>query len=180
MDSFSGMSKKEMNDCLVRIADGDGEAFRRLYEHFKNPIYRFALSIVKDRTLAEDAAQETFLCIRANAAQYQPRGKPKAWIYTIAHHCTVSELRRYRKDDCLENEKAEIPDKDWEDKALSTIHVFYLLSLLDEKERSIVTLHIYGGLKHWETAQVLHLSYEQVRWKYAYALKKLKKAIAAH
>lgn len=169
------MTDEDIEFCIHQVAFADMTAFKQLYEELKNPIYRFALSIVQDEASAEDVAQDTFLRLRANAEKYKAKGKPKAWIFTIARHCAISELRQKTKADSLEEKEPDCADDGMEDKALSAQTVYRLLNLLREDEREIVTLHIYGGLKHGEIARTLGLPYEQVRWKYAYALKKLKK-----
>lgn len=177
MNRVIEMTDEIIELCIHDIALGDMAALKQLYEGLKDPLYRFALSIVQDAACAEDVAQETFLRLRANADSYKAKGKPKAWIFTIVRHCAISELRRRTKEDSLEEKEPDCADGGIEDQALSAQTVYRLLNLLREDEREIVTLHIYGGLQHGEIARVMGLPYEQVRWKYAYALKKLKKQL---
>lgn len=178
MNRVIEMTDENIELCIHSVAFGDMAALKQLYEGLQAPVYRFALSIVQEEALAEDAVQETFMRLRANAESYKAKGKPKAWIFTIARHCAITELRRETKEDSLEEKEPDCGDCGIEEQALSDQTVFGLLNLLREDERVIVAYHIYGGLKHGEIARAMGLPYEQVRWKYAYALKKLKKHLA--
>ena len=79
--------KSTTDDALIeRIAKGDMDAFRMLYENVSGSIYGFVLSIVKNAYVAEDVLQDTFLTIHQTAGSYKPMGKPMAWILTIARN----------------------------------------------------------------------------------------------
>jgi RNA polymerase sigma-70 factor (ECF subfamily) len=140
-----------------------------LYEELRVPVYKFALSIVKSPHTAEDIAQETFLRIRVNAHTYRPKSKPKAWIFAIVHNLAVSELRRTSR---LTDYEQELNSKST---AFELDESSVLLDLLNPDEREIVSLHVLADLKHSDIAKALDLPYSQVRWKYAYAIKKLRK-----
>lgn len=75
----------------------------------------------------------------------------------------------------------DLPDNRYfEDKIINNEFIFSLLSTLKEDEKEIVTLHIYGELTHVEIAETLSMPYPKVRWKYAYALKKLRNTLAKY
>lgn len=62
---------------LVRIAAGDKAALAELYAQAKNPVYCFALSILRDSFAAEDVMQETFLQVWKSAPTYHPAAKTR-------------------------------------------------------------------------------------------------------
>ena len=97
MQKSSTMADKYMDVCIKKIAAGDMTALRELYDELRVPVYKFALSIVKSPDSVEDIAQETFLRIRVNAQTYRPRGKPRAWIFSMVRNLAVSELRQQAK-----------------------------------------------------------------------------------
>ena len=98
-----------------------------------------------------------------------------AWMMRIARNLCIDELRR---------RPAVIPDgaaaratavSDGE----AVVQREYIRTLLETaltaEERDIVRLRVYGGLTHAEIAETLGISAPIVRWKYTYALKKLRK-----
>ena len=69
---------------LVRIAAGDKAALAELYAQAKNPIYCFALSILRDSFAAEDVMQETFLQVEERA--HLPSQRQKRADLDPGHH----------------------------------------------------------------------------------------------
>lgn len=66
------MTNKQLDLCICEIATGNREALRQLYDEFKNPIFLFDLSILKNYQAAEDVEQDTFLNIMQSACKYRP------------------------------------------------------------------------------------------------------------
>jgi len=171
MKNSSTMADRDIDVCIKKIASGDMTALRELYDVLRVPIYKFALSITKSPDLAEDIAQETFLRIRVYAQTYCPKGKPKAWIFSIVRNLAISELRQATKIvDIDELDDSLISSVDNVD-----IDELSLFDLLNSDEKEIVSLHVLADLNHSDIAKTMDMPYEQVRWKYAYAMKKLRK-----
>ncbi len=164
------------DDALIeRIANGDMEAFRQLYEIASGSIYGFALSITKNVHDAEDVLQDTFLTVHRSAAGYQPMGKPMAWILTIARNHALMRLRSNAKttgcDDLqLQSDEALVRIESVENRML----IGKLMTALDSEERQIVMLHAASGLKNREIAALLELPLNTVLSKYHRAIKKLR------
>ena len=125
---------------------------------------------------AEDITQDTFIQLYHSAESYRSQGKPMAWIITITRNLALSRLRE--QSHTLPLEEAHLarlshnPMVDQDD--LLTLDS--LLSLLDDQERQIVTLHALTGLKHREIAQLLSLPLPTVLSKYHRSIKKLNAA----
>src|SRR5881227_2813163 len=84
-------------DLLVRIADGDTAAFDILYRRFSRPVFGLALRMLRDRSRAEDALQETFAAIWRSAGSYRPdRGAGAPWLYAVARNAIVDRARARR------------------------------------------------------------------------------------
>ena len=152
------------------------EPLKKLYDELRIPIYKFALSIVKSPDTAEDIMEDAFLRIRAGAKNYRPKGKPRAWIFSIVHNLAVSELRKKSGDD-IDEFSETLEDTRPSLSSIENIEAISMLDCLKPDEKEIVTLHVLGDLKHSEIAAVLRIPYEKVRWKYAYAIHKLKKQL---
>src|SRR5439155_1130978 len=80
-----------------RFADGDSAAFDTLYRRFARPILGLALRLLRDRSRAEDAVQETFAAIWRSAGSYRPeRGPGAPWLYAVARNAIVDRARARR------------------------------------------------------------------------------------
>lgn len=172
-DARSGHNSRQLDDFIARMAQGDKEALASFYQATKAAVYGFALSILKDVDNAEDITQDTFLQIYRNAPAYRSQGKPMAWVMTITRNLANSRLREQGRSLPLEDahlaQLSHNPMVNQDD--LLTLDA--LLSLLDDQERQIVTLHALTGLKHREIAQLLSLPLPTVLSKYHRSIKKL-------
>ena len=80
---------------LALVGRGDREAFARLYDMYGGAAYSLAVRIVRDRELASDVVQNTFLAIWTQARTFDSsRGQPSTWILTMTHHKAVDMVRR--------------------------------------------------------------------------------------
>jgi len=80
---------------MLRVKDGDREAFRALFEKHSGPIARFAGGFVGSNARADELAQEVFLQVYRTRERYEPRAKFSTWLYTIAHNLCLNEVRRH-------------------------------------------------------------------------------------
>src|SRR5262245_23865117 len=81
--------------CLVRALIGGSEsAFETLYDRYSASIFATAQHASRDRGVAADVVQETFLTLWNRAEAFDPsRGSLIAWLSTIARNRTVDHLR---------------------------------------------------------------------------------------
>lgn len=65
----------EIDESLFKgIANGDKQAFCRLYQKTRGAVFSYALSFLRNQTDAEDVTQDTYLRIRSAAHLYRPNG----------------------------------------------------------------------------------------------------------
>lgn len=87
---------------LDRVAAGDREAFRQLYDLHAPRLNAFALRITRQGPLAADAVHDALLQVWRNAARFDPeRGSPGAWLLALV---------RYRALDIARRRMREVPD----------------------------------------------------------------------
>ena len=161
---------------IVRIAQDDREAFCALYEACYSSVFAYALSILRSRDDAEDAAQETFLHIRSAAHLYRSQGKPMAWILTIARNVCLMQFRRRSRETLLPSDELPLSDdlsmiEDREDRMVLEA----ALRTLSEEECRIIMLHAVSGMKHREIAELFGLPLSTVLSKYKRGLAKLRR-----
>ncbi len=163
---------------FVRIAEGEKEAFETLYTQSSSAVYAYALSILHNQEDAEDAMQETYLKIRGAAHLYQAKGRPMAWIFTIARNICLMKFRQqqHRTHDPLDENMEDTnftKIRDTEDRAV----LMAAFRILSDEEKQIVMLHAVSGLKHREIAAMMRLPLSTVLSKYNRAAKKLRKEL---
>lgn len=162
-----------MTDDILKLAvyakGGDKEAYGKLYEHYSNDMYRFALSICKNKSDAEDAVQEAALSVfKSIHCLYDPT-KFKAYLFTaLSNACkkTFCEIT------------AQLPETlAYETENFISADVKNALDLLDTSSREIVLLSAIGGFKSGEIAKILDIPSVTVRTKKRRALTRMRKEL---
>lgn len=164
---------------IQRMEKGDAKAVDELIEMFYADILRYCLFHVPDRSLAEDAAQETFLkVIRFHDRYISSRGKFKPFLYQIAANTCIDIARKSRPSDVsLEQLTKEFAyaERGYED-ARSDLALRQLTAGLPDEQREPVLLKYGQDLTMREIAQALDLPLRTVQSRLRSALKKLKEA----
>jgi RNA polymerase sigma-70 factor (ECF subfamily) len=151
-----------LNRLLLEAAAGDRAAFTELYDGTASLVFGIALRVVRDRTLAEDVAQEIYVELWRTAARFDPeRGTAKAWITTMAHRRAVDQVRREQSQRDRRDRAAALAEPASADvateveDALDRVDVRSALADLTELQREAVELAYYGGLTYREVAERL-------------------------
>jgi DNA-directed RNA polymerase specialized sigma24 family protein len=80
---------------LAEVARGNKSAFARLYGLTHAKLLGVALRILRDRALAEDVLQESYLKVWRHASSYDPAiASPMTWMATIVRHGAIDALRK--------------------------------------------------------------------------------------
>jgi RNA polymerase sigma-70 factor, ECF subfamily len=77
---------------------GREAAFRELLTRYEKPVFSLVYRMVRDRTLAEDLAQEAFIKAFHALGSYDPSYKFSSWIFKIANNLTIDHLRKRQLD----------------------------------------------------------------------------------
>ena len=164
-------------EWILRVAKGDQQAFASLYQATASAVYGFALSILKDHTLAEDVMQDAYLKIHAGAEKYRPQGKPMAWVLRIVRSLSLMKLRQLKENSAVSIEESwDIHEaRDFVSESNNKLLLQAAMQILTDEERQIVTLYAVSGMKHREIASLVGLPLPTVLSKYRRAQMKLKK-----
>jgi RNA polymerase sigma-70 factor (ECF subfamily) len=85
------------DDLMPRLRAGDEDAFTFVFRRWQGPIFRFAVHMSGNRTLAEDATQEVFMTLIRQTAQFDSaKGKLGAFLFGIARNQVLKRLERER------------------------------------------------------------------------------------
>lgn len=82
----------------LQAAKGRERAFRELLNRYERPVFSLIYRMVRDRSLAEDLAQEAFIRAFNAIGSYNPGYKFSSWMFKIAHNLTIDHLRKRRLD----------------------------------------------------------------------------------
>lgn len=141
-------------ELLQRFRAGDETAVKAVYEKFRGPVFAIAISILRDRELAADATQQTFIKAWKAASTYDPDRSIKPWIYAIARRTAIDIYRKRSrvvvKDDV---DTVTLP------RGLVTAwEVFEVRAAVDElpdDERQVIKMSHFDGLTHQEIADAI-------------------------
>src|SRR5688572_28146715 len=81
-------------EVVLLARSGREAAYRELVRRYERPVFALLYRMVRDRELAEDLAQETFIKALNALASYRPEFKFSSWIFKIANNAAIDQLRR--------------------------------------------------------------------------------------
>lgn len=173
------------DESLVRMfANGNNQAFDILLNRHKTRVYNYILMIVRNRDMAEDVFQETFMKVIMTIKQgrYTENGKFIAWVSRIAHNQIIDLFRRERNENTVSNEEYEdvdlfnnsklceenIEDKMVRDQVMKDVN--NLLRHLPEVQREVVYMRYYRDLSFKEIAEMTGVSINTALGRMRYAV----------
>ncbi|MGA7671887.1 MAG: sigma-70 family RNA polymerase sigma factor [Nitrolancea sp.] len=167
--------------ALVQAAKVDGEAFSRLYRHYRLPIYRYCRARSRTDEDAADLAQQVFLRAFEALPRYEERGFPfGAWLYRLAHNAVIDAARRPERtlpmEQVLTPRERHLPNEP-ESSALeadSLLRFQQLIAPLTEERRHLLTLRFVLELPTAEIAGILGKRDTAIRSQLKRALASLK------
>ena len=78
-------------------AEGNWEDFSLIFKKYKDKVYFLALSVVKERALALDATQETFIKVFKSLKRFNKRSRFSTWLYRIAYNQALDQYRKVNR-----------------------------------------------------------------------------------
>jgi len=133
-------------ETLERFRLGDHAAVRVVYDRFAGPLFTIAMSILKDRDLAADAVQQSFVKAWKAAATYDANRDLAPWLYAIARRVCIDIHRReqIRRHDELKDDAVSVLPTDLE-QAWEAYEVRSAVDRLEHDEREVMRLmHLEG------------------------------------
>lgn len=165
-----------LNKFIKRFINGDASAFDEIYNLTRKTVYYVALSVLRDKSLAEDVMQTTYLRVLKNIRSYTIGTNASAWIVKIAKNEAINVKKsRMREQSVDEYENSALfgvsePDTYGELTDLAK-------RLLPDDEFSILMLVTACGYKRKEIGKMLDIPVPTVTWKYQNALSKMRNAL---
>lgn len=154
---------------------GSREAFRELFERYRQPVYGFFRRRLENPARAEELAQECFLAVLRNESRYEPRASFRSYLYGIAMNMVSAERRKSRREVELSD---KISDPATDENPDAALWVRRALQQLESNDREILMLREYEQMSYAEIAGILRLPVNTVRSRLFRARMALKEQLA--
>lgn len=167
-------AEASLEALIERVASGDRAAFRAVYDETSRIVFGIVLKILRSRDLAEDVTQECYVLLWQRADRFQSsRGKPLAWIASIARYRAIDRIRSDRARGVDTAAPAQTPEFDLENCAsksdaigdpafqdgdgtiVNAMSVRKVLNDLKPDHRRAILLAYRYGYTHEELAQAM-------------------------
>jgi len=170
-------------ELVGAYAQGNNSAFDILLNRHKDTVYSYIYFIVKNRELAEDIFQETFVkaIITIKQGRYTENGKFRAWISRIAHNLIIDNYRQEKNEQTISNDDCEIDLFNSSKLSEGTIEdeiirnqiltdVKKLVEYLPDNQREVLLLRYYQDLSFKEIADITGVSINTALGRMRYAI----------
>lgn len=166
---------------------GDSEALSDLIERYKDKIFTSILLLVKDKYLAEDLFQDTFIKIidTLHSGRYTDEGKFLPWAMRIAHNLCVDHFRKVKRRPAIKTsddrdifEVLNFSEAGADEKMMqqqSNSRVRKLLDMLPQDQKEVIIMRHFAELSFKEIAQITDCSINTALGRMRYGLINLRK-----
>lgn len=186
------MRHSHLNDqeLVVRYREGDEQSLKELITRHQRKIFTSIYLLVKDRDLAEDIYQDTFIKVinTLRSGNYNEEGKFLSWVMRIGHNLVIDHFRRQQKMPMVHDTEdysifdfIPLADENVEDKIISgqiQDTVRRMIEELPDDQREVVIMRHYGNMSFKEIAEATNVSINTSLGRMRYALINLRKLIA--
>ncbi|MCS7078099.1 MAG: sigma-70 family RNA polymerase sigma factor [Bacteroidia bacterium] len=180
------------DSALVKAyQEGNQQAFAVLLQRHQKHVFNVIMMIVKDKFIAEDIFQDTFMKVVTliQNEQYQDEGKFSHWLIRIAYNLSVDYFRKIKKRVTVtdsqnepliqENKFIDTQEADTEMLKHEDEHIIaQLLKRLPDEQREVVVLRHYADMSFKEIADMTQSSINTVLSRMRYALINLRKMLS--
>jgi RNA polymerase sigma-70 factor, ECF subfamily len=148
-------------DLIEGCRRGDPEAFRALFEKYKDTVYSIALRYGGDAASAQDIAQDTFLKLFSTIGSYRGESNFESWLYRMVVNSCFDQKRKTRRLAPLLDEVLSLlrtPDISALDEVLRSEMSAQVKAVIDglaPDQRIVVILRYTQGLSYDEIAEIL-------------------------
>ncbi len=167
---------------IQRIAEGDRDAFEKLYRAYQTRIFRYLLRMVGDSGAAEELTNDTMIAAWKAAASFKGHSKASTWLFAIARNKALNAMRGLRPVMVdVETAVAVAASSDSPERSVSRDHLQtamkQALSQLSAEHREVMELTFYQELSYQEIAEIMQCPVNTVKTRMFYAKRKLQEVL---
>jgi len=181
------ISDKEL---IGKYLDGNQASLEKLIHRHKNKVFAYILMVVKDKQLADDIFQDTFIKVinTIRAGSYKEEGKFIQWVMRIAHNLIIDYFRKSKRIPVIDNNSEDFDifdtikftDNSIEDRIITEqIHqdVRKLINFLPAEQKEVLFMRHYSEMSFKDIAEQTDVSINTALGRMRYALINLRKLI---
>ncbi|WP_314670811.1 sigma-70 family RNA polymerase sigma factor [Segatella salivae] len=188
MKNLNVMTDEEL---AMDYVNGNNRAFDELLFRHQSKLFSYILFVVRDREIADDLFQETFVKVitKLQEGKYSPSGKFSAWMMRIAHN-VIMDLYRGLKvqkivDTSDDNDLSNIGANDFYSMDIESQYVNAqvlkdvkkLMNFLPASQREVVYMRYYQQLSFKEIAEMTNVSINTSLGRMRYAILNLRRMV---
>lgn len=158
------MNKPSNESLVMRIQQGDREAFEKIVDEYQRTIFNMVYRMVNNYEDAKDLTQSVFIKAYENIHTYNPAYKFFSWLYRIAVNECLNHNKR-RRDECLDRDvptphgspEDTVTHRELSDqisKALMAITIPY---------RTVLVLKHFNDFSYKEISEILEIPVKTVK-----------------
>jgi RNA polymerase sigma-70 factor (ECF subfamily) len=177
------------NELITLYIDGDETALKVLILRHQKRLFSYIMLSVKNRELAEDIFQDTFVKVinTLRSGQYKEEGKFLQWMMRIANNLKIDYFRRNQRIPICENngdfdifDVVQDREKSIEDKIIHDQierDICKLVKFLPDEQREVLEMRIYEDFSFKEIAEKTNVSINTALGRMRYALINIRRMI---
>lgn len=176
------------DQALIQMyLEGDSEALSTLIDRYKEKVFTSIMLLVKDKYLAEDIFQDTFIKVidTLHSGRYTDEGKFLPWVMRIAHNLCVDHFRKIKRRptiktsdnydifEVLNFSEAGVDERMVQNQ--SNTRVRKMLDMLPQDQKEVIIMRHFAELSFKEIAQITGCSINTALGRMRYGLINLRK-----
>ena len=191
-DQMSNIVKSD-RELIERYQDGDVHSFELLIGRYQKQVYSYILTLVKDKQLADDVFQDTFVKViqTIKSKSYKDDGRFVQFAMRIAHNLVIDHFRKENRIPTVESSSEDynyidnvpITDHSVEqgmivDQVHSDLH--RMIAFLPDEQREVLRMRIFDDMSFKDIADITNVSINTALGRMRYALINLRKMMVAN
>lgn len=184
---------KSDKELIERYQDGDVHSFELLIGRYQKQVYSYILTLVKDKQLADDVFQDTFVKViqTIKSKGYKDDGRFVQFAMRIAHNLVIDHFRKENRIPTVESSSEDynyidnvpITDHSVEqgmvvDQIYSDLH--RMITFLPDEQREVLRMRIFDDMSFKDIADITNVSINTALGRMRYALINLRKMMVAN
>ena len=184
---------KSDKELIERYQDGDVHSFELLIGRYQKQVYSYILTLVKDKQLADDVFQDTFVKViqTIKSKGYKDDGRFVQFAMRIAHNLVIDHFRKENRIPTVESSSEDynyidnvpITDHSVEqgmivDQVHSDLH--RMIAFLPDEQREVLRMRIFDDMSFKDIADITNVSINTALGRMCYALINLRKMMVAN
>jgi RNA polymerase sigma-70 factor (ECF subfamily) len=175
-------------ELVLKFQGGEESAFETLVRKYMKDAYSFCLRLTHDAQEAEELSQMGFVNAYRALRGFRGESSFKSWLYRIFINQYRDRLRRTRRAEArlavVREETERRQSAQTENSAIEVSELEDVVKVkierLPDRQREVLTLHLYQGLDYREIAAALGCSYDDVKMNLSLARKRLKEELKGY